>query len=170
MTKQTTIILILIVVLAVIAGYFYTQQPQVTTVEDQTGVTSTVQTATSTTTTPSTTRTSGSKGLPNFEWGFKLSEKNNITNTTISLTATYQNKSKVTKIISTVQGTCNLYDDRDANAYKASEMIMCYYAGFGRYYKVVQNGATYNVQRKEFEEASPDYNPPVQSFKTIVSF
>ena len=170
MTKQTTIIIVIIVILAIIAGYFYTQQTSVTTVDEQTGATSTLQTATSTSATPSATPTTGSKGLPNFEWGFKLSEKNAITYTTLSLTATYQNKSKTTKVIGTVQGTCNVYDDRDANAYKASEMIICYSAGAGTYYKVVQNGNSYNIQKKDFEEASPSYNPPARSYATVVTF
>ncbi len=49
-------------------------------------------------------------------------------------------------------------------------MIICYYAGLGRYYKVVEDRDGYAVQRRVFEEASPDYDPPPQAYETVVRF
>lgn len=81
------------------------------------------------------------------------------------------NGTSQTKEIDTIEGSRNEYVSPDADVYAQSEMIICYYAGFGRYYKVVASGnGTYSVQRREFEEASPHYTPLVASFETIVVF
>lgn len=105
-----------------------------------------------------------------FEWLYFSFEKDGIPQTTISLQASYDDGTTQTKEIGTVEGNCNVYDERDADIYPGSEMIICYYAGFGRYYKVVKSGSGYIVQRKEFEEVSPDYSPPIRGFETVVIF
>ncbi|HEY1041178.1 MAG TPA: hypothetical protein VGE63_00430 [Candidatus Paceibacterota bacterium] len=121
---------------------------------------------------PSKTTTTETKpeGAPVFAWSYTPSEKNEIPQSTISLTATYPNGAKQTKEIETIEGGCNEYPEPDKDVYKQSQMIICYYAGFGRYYKVVESNGAYLVQRKEFEEGSPEYNPPQQEFKTIAQF
>jgi len=109
-------------------------------------------------------------GQPTFSWSYRGFENADIPYTEISLTASYADGAPVTKVIETVEGNCNVYEEGDTDVYERSEMIICYYAGFGRYYKVVQNGEKYLVQRKEFEEASPDYNPPVDIYRTLQTF
>lgn len=103
-----------------------------------------------------------------FEWLYSPFEKNDMPWVKISLSAKYDDGTSETKLIDTIEGSCVDYDKRDADVYPASTMIMCYYAGFGRYYKVVKKESGYEVQRKEFEEASPEYSPPVQDFQTII--
>jgi hypothetical protein len=110
-----------------------------------------------------------SQGKPTFSWKYATDESGEIPQTTISLIASYPARG-ATKVIDTIEGTCNAYVSPDADVYAQSEMIICYYAGFGRYYKVVEKNGIYQVQRREFEEASPDYNPPVASFETIATF
>lgn len=110
------------------------------------------------------------QGKPTFTWSYTSFEKNEIPRTTISLTAHYPTMATTTKVVDTIEGGCNEYTERDIDVYPESQMIICYYAGFGRYYKVVENGNVYEVKRKEFEEASPDYNPPIAPFTTIVTF
>jgi hypothetical protein len=106
-----------------------------------------------------------------FAWSYTTSEKDNIPYTTIRLTASSVGKEPVTKEIDTIEGGCNEYEDRDTDVYQNSIMIICYYAGLGRYYKVVEeDDGGYAVQRKVFEEGSPDYVPPEQNFETIARF
>lgn len=110
------------------------------------------------------------EGKPLFTWSYASFEKDEILRTTISLTARYANGFATTKVIDTIEGTCNEYENRDADVYSESSMIICYYAGLGRYFKVVERENLYEVKRKEFEEASPDYNPPVRTFETVATF
>ncbi len=104
-----------------------------------------------------------------FEWVYESKgEKEGIPQTTINLVGHHMDGTTETNHVDDIEGRCNEYANPDKNVYKGSTEIICYYAGFGRYYKVVQSGERYLVQRKEFEEAGPDYNPPIQQFKTIV--
>ena len=106
-----------------------------------------------------------------FEWVYESKgEKDGIPQTTVSLAGHYVDGTSDKTYIDDIEGGCNEYASPDKDVYKGSTEIMCYYAGFGIYYKVVQSGEHYLVQKKEFEEASPDYNPPVQEFKTILQF
>jgi len=107
---------------------------------------------------------------PAFEWSYRDFEDKDIPYTEITLTAFYDNGPAVARTIDTIEGNCNVFEEADGDVYERSTMIICYYAGFGRYYKVVESGEEYLVQRREFEEASPDYNPPQQSFRTIERF
>ena len=110
------------------------------------------------------------QGPPTFSWEYEPYETPYIPHTIISLTATYPDGTRVTKVIEDIEGGCNVFTEPDADVYENSTMIMCYYAGFGRYYKVIANGQGYSVERKEFEEASPDYNPPQPGYQSIVTF
>ncbi len=107
---------------------------------------------------------------PTFTWSFRKTPRGDIAMTEITLTAAYPAGAKVAKIIETIEGECNEYSSPNTDVYAKSKMIMCYYAGIGRYYKVVKDNTGYAVMRKEFEEASPDYNPPVQEFKEVNRF
>lgn len=110
-------------------------------------------------------------GEPTFSWSYSTDESGEIPRTRITLRAMYFDGTSRTKEIDTVDGTCNVYPSPETDVYPKSDQIICYYAGFGLYYKVVVTGnGTYAVQRREFEEASPDYDPPVTGFETIVVF
>ncbi len=120
---------------------------------------------------PTATEESVPRGEPIFTWDYSEPvEKNFIPHSTISLTATYPGGETRTKEIETIEGGCNEYPEADKDVYKDSTMIICYYAGFGRYYKVVKSESKYLVQRKEFEEGSPEYVPPEQEFQTVSQF
>lgn len=106
-----------------------------------------------------------------FTWSYAVAgEDTGIQKTAVTLTATYLDGTKSTKDIATVEGTCNDYANPDKDIYEHSTMIICYAAGFGDYFKVVATDHGYLVERKEFAEASPDYNPPEQPFKTVATF
>jgi hypothetical protein len=107
---------------------------------------------------------------PTFTWSYDRREVDGIPKTTVSLTAKRGNATPETKAVDTVEGDCNASDSPDADAVAGSTMITCYYAGLGRVFKVVQSGSGYAVQRKIFEEASPDYDPPAPAFETVATF
>lgn len=109
-------------------------------------------------------------GVPVFEWTYQTFTQDEIPRTTISLKARYSGGTVQKKEIDTIQGGCNAYSEPDADVYQGSEMIICYYAGLGHYYKVVESEDEYLVQRKVFEEASPEYDPPIENFQTIAQF
>lgn len=112
-----------------------------------------------------------SQGEPTFSWQYATDENGEIPQTKISLSAAYPDGSSVTKAIDTVDGTCDAYPTPDENIYAKSEQIICYYAGLGHYFKVVaEEDGTYAIRKRTFEEASPDYDPPVTGFETIVVF
>ncbi len=109
-------------------------------------------------------------GEPTFEWTYSSFEEKEIPRTHIGLVARYPDGTTQTKDIDTIQGSCNEYANPDKDVYSKSKMIICYYAGFGDYYKVVASGDGYNVERKEFEEGEPDSPAVEQPFKTIAVF
>jgi hypothetical protein len=111
-----------------------------------------------------------SMGEPTFTWSYRESDKQGIPYSEINLTAIYANGFSQTKVIDTVEGGCNEYENSDVGVYKKSTMIMCYYAGLGRYFKIVSNEDGYEVQRKIFEEASPEYDPPHRQYETVTRF
>lgn len=115
-------------------------------------------------------RSSVSLKSATFEWVYATYNKDEIPRTDISLKATYEDGTTETKKVDSIEGSCNEYSERDSDVYPSSQMIICYYAGLGRYYKVVKKENSYTVQRKEFEEASPDYDPPQQIFQTVIQF
>lgn len=110
------------------------------------------------------------QGAPTFTWSYDSVERDSIPYTEISSTASYENGASVTKRVGTVEGSCNVYENNDADVYERSTMIICYYAGLGRYFKIVEEEEGYAVQRKVFEEASPDYTPPQETYETVVRF
>lgn len=110
------------------------------------------------------------RGLPTFTWSYESFESEMIPRTTVSINARYEDGTSETKQVETIEGNCNEYTEPDADVYSKSTMITCYYAGFGRYYKVVEKNGEYQVLRKEFEEASPDYEPPIANYEVLVNF
>jgi len=110
------------------------------------------------------------RGAPVFKWSFEEGEEEGIQQTSISLTATYENGTSDTKLIAAIEGGCNSYENADSDVYEHSTMIICYYAGLGRYFKVIEDGEGYVVQQRMFEEASPDYNPPQRPYENLTRF
>lgn len=112
-------------------------------------------------------------GEPSFEWSYASFMEDEIPRTTVSLIARYSGGTVEEKKIDTIQGVqdgCNAYPEPDADVYPKSEMIICYYAGLGQYFKVVESRDTYVVQRKIFEEGTPDYSPEPEPFTTVAEF
>lgn len=117
------------------------------------------------------TETPAPVGEPMFAWEYESlgEDEMGILRTNIGIAATYPDGTVVRKELREVQGGCNDYPDPDRDTYEGM-MIMCYYAGFGEYYKIVKTDLGYDVRRKEFEEASPDYEPPLMEYETIATF
>lgn len=107
---------------------------------------------------------------PTFEWSYRSFEEAEIPRTAITLTARDASGTVLAKKIDTIEGGCNDYEQADLDVYLNSKMIICYYAGLRRYYKVTQSDGGYAVERKIFEEGSPDYNPPLEQFEVIARF
>ncbi len=120
--------------------------------------------------TPDLPTTMKGEGEPVLSWSYIESEIDSILYSEISLTAEYENNVTETKLIDRVEGSCNEYEERDVDVYEKSQMIICYYAGLGRYFKVVQVADGYVVQRKVFEESTPDYEPRVEEYETVTRF
>ena len=109
-------------------------------------------------------------GTATFSWSYRTFEEESILYTELSLMAVYEDGTSEKKIIDTVEGSCNSYEDADSDIYERSTMVICYYAGLGHYFKVVAGGNGYEVQRRIFEEASPDYDPPQEPYVTVGRF
>lgn len=110
------------------------------------------------------------EGAPTFSWQYEPFMDGEFPKTEISLMATYENGALQTKVIDSVDGSCNDYADPDKDVYEHSTMIICYAAGLGHYFKVVDEDGKYLVMRKTFEEGSPEYTPPEEAYETIAQF
>jgi hypothetical protein len=102
-----------------------------------------------------------------FAWTYAPSDVDGIPHSAIGLAITFPDGTVRSKAIDDIEGGCNDYPLPDADVYAGSTMITCYYAGLGRYFKIVESDDGYLVQRRIFEEASPDYSPPDLPFETI---
>lgn len=105
-----------------------------------------------------------------FVWGFEDDDTLNLDGmprTNVYLDVIYA-KTKDRTLIDTVDGGCSVLEETEAGS--ASATAQCYWAGLGFLYKVVQGATTYQVQRKEFEESSPEYSPVEQEYETIAEF
>lgn len=109
-------------------------------------------------------------GEPTFTWQYTYITSGDFPKTHVALTATYPDETTIKKEIDSPDGSCNEYANPDKDIYKDSTMIICYAAGLGHYYKVVQVNNEYLVKRKTFEEGSPEYTPPNLPFETIAKF
>lgn len=113
-------------------------------------------------------------GKPTFTWEYSEFVKNEIPGSVITLRATYENGATKKQEIDTIEGSCNALHDQDPedkrDVYAKSEMILCYYAGYGHYYKVVESNGSYLVKRKLIEETPPDEPYTEHSFETIAQF
>lgn len=111
-----------------------------------------------------------SRGAPTFAWSYRSVEGGEIPHSEIYLTARYGDGTQDERKIDTIEGSCNEYAEPDADIYAKSQMIICYYAGLGRYYKVVEQPEGFEVMRRQFEEGTPDTEPARQPFETVATF
>lgn len=110
---------------------------------------------------------------PIFNWRYEEASTLNPDgnpSTNVFLDVNYPNKTTLSKLIQNEPGSCNSLPDAEPGSVPNSVSIQCYYAGFGAKYKIVLVSTSYQIQKKEFEEGSPDYNPPEQQYKTVAEF
>lgn len=117
-----------------------------------------------------------------FAWRYEAAPSNNPDGnpqTKVLVDVIYPSASGLTapetKLVDTTDGSC--FDHNPSNAGTAEDdtkdkvagtkVIQCYAAGFGYYFKIVRGERSYEIMRKEFAEASPDFNPPQQPFVKI---
>ncbi len=119
------------------------------------------------------------RGMAQFGWSYRSVVENEIPYTDVSLIATYENGESKVKNLGKVEGSCNDYMTPDSDSYEKSQMIICYGAGIGSYFKVVATGSEYAVQRKVFEEALPEQSTSTtttasstatSAYETVASF
>lgn len=112
-------------------------------------------------------------GVNAFAWRFEQAESLNldgIPETNIFLDTTYQSGEVQTRLIDTVPSSCNEVPDAESDSVEGTTNIQCYGAGLGYRFKITRNDDSYLVKRKTFEEATPDYNPPVYEYETVMEF
>lgn len=112
-------------------------------------------------------------GTPFFTWRYEKAETLNPDgnpNTEVFLEASYPNGVIKSKLIDTTPGSCNDLPDKEIDSFVNSTNIQCYYAGLGYRFKIVSGTNSYLVMRKTFEEAMPDYNPPVYEYEIVGEF
>jgi hypothetical protein len=103
-----------------------------------------------------------------FTWRHHVIDENaDYPKSVVSLVTNRADGTNQEKEVATVDGSCNIMPT-EAKLALNSEQLLCYYAGFGYQFRVISVTNGYEVQQKEIEEASPDYNPPIGEFKTIL--
>lgn len=108
-----------------------------------------------------------------FNWNFTQADSLNPDGnpeTNIFLEIGYSDLSVLSKLIDIVPMSCNLLEDTKEITALKSKVIQCYGAGLGYLFKVTKGENSYKVERKTFEEASPEYVPPVSEYEVIAEF
>lgn len=111
--------------------------------------------------------------LSTFAWRFEEASSLNldgIPETDIFLDATYSDGTVETKLTDTVSSSCNELPEAEEDSVSNSTVIQCYGAGLGFLFKITMGDGKYFVERKQFEEASPEYEPPVSEYEVIAEF
>lgn len=104
-------------------------------------------------------------GPPAFSWRFEDADSLNPDGnpeTRVLLDVTYADGSKETRLVDTTHASCNELPETEAG------IIQCYGAGLGYRFRIIESGSRYLVQRKTFEEASPEYEPPAYEYETVL--
>lgn len=160
--KNTIIIIIILVILIGIIGYL--QKDKELPAENLTP---------QSTNTDNNDNNNESKTPPTFTWRYEEADSFNPDgnhNTNVFLDAQYSLDVTESKLIETSPGSCNALPEKDADTFAGTKNIQCYYAGLGYVFKIVKGENSYLVQKKTFEEGTPQYNPPKQEFKTVAEF
>lgn len=90
--------------------------------------------------------------------------------TVIFLEALYPDGTIQSKRIDMTPSSCNDVPDTEVGSAPYSTNIQCYGAGLGYRFKVTTGETSYLVERKMFEESTPDYNPPQNAYEVISEF
>jgi hypothetical protein len=111
--------------------------------------------------------------ISTFTWKYEKADSLNldgIPNTNIFLEVKYENGIIQNKLIDTTAGSCNDLPEKDPDSVENSTNIQCYSAGLGYRFKITKGVESYFVERKTFEEALPDYTPPLYQYEVIAEF
>ena len=103
-----------------------------------------------------------------FAWDLADVEDSEYDETEVTLIVRYDDGTSQRIGADTVEGSCYDEDVETALA-PGSTQITCYYAGLGHKFRVLDSDDAYLLQMRVFEEAGPDYAPPVQEFETIAT-
>lgn len=157
MIRQQKIVLIVLLLIAALVAGFYALNNYIYEEKQGDGIV----------TQPSQTET------PTFTWRFEPADTLNgdgNPNTDVFLDAKYSNGEVRSKLIQVSHGSCNELPDADSDSLSGTTNVQCYGAGFGFTFKITKGENSYLVMKKEFEEGSPDYDPPVQSYEVVSEF
>lgn len=109
-----------------------------------------------------------------FDWKYEKSDSLNLDgnpNTNVLLEIKYENGIIQNKLIDTVPMGCNILPDTKEEIIAPNSTItQCYGAGLGYWYKITKGNDSYKVERKTFEEALPDFEPPLYQYEVISEF
>ena len=114
----------------------------------------------------------GSTEASSFTWKYDMAATMNpdgLPETHVSLEVLY-GTDKISKLVYTAPGSCNDLTDREKDSVSNSKVAQCYAAGAGDRFKVTKGPSSYLVMKQEFFEGSPEFNPPVQPYKTVAEF
>ena len=115
----------------------------------------------------------GTTEPPVFVWKYEKATTLNLDGlpkTNVFLEATYSNGVVERKLIATTDGGCNDLPESDKDSVPTSKDAQCYAAGLGYHFKVTKGSLSYLVQKKRFEEASPDYTLPTSVYEVVGEF
>ncbi len=107
-----------------------------------------------------------------FAWKFEEDDSLNLDGmpqTNVVLEVTYADSSVNTFPVETVSGGCNTLSDSKNDSVAGVPDVQCYAAGLGQRYQLVTTTAAYEVRRKIFEEALPDYESPNYQYETLLT-
>lgn len=110
---------------------------------------------------------------PTFAWTFEDDDMLNPDGnpqTNIFLEATYSDGTLRKELIDTVPSSCTTLPDPEEGSVPNTSAVQCYGAGLGYVYKITEGEQSYRVERKQFEEASPEYEPPVSEYEVIAEW
>lgn len=161
----------LVVIIVIAAAFFAYRTYFSNSLETPIEIVNEIPSATGTTSGAGNVSSAGTP--PAFAWSFEQDDSLNadgLPQTNVYLTAKYADRRSVSKLVATAPGSCNELPDFKGVKLASTKAIQCYAAGYGDIFKIVKGDSSYLIQRKEFEEGSPEYNPPVQPFKTVAEF
>lgn len=108
-----------------------------------------------------------------FTWKYEDDDALNpdgVPQTNVILEAVYPEGAVERKQIDTVPSSCSDLPELEDGSVLHATSIQCYGAGLGSRYKVTKGETAYLIQRKIFEEATPDYSPPPQAYEVVAEF
>jgi hypothetical protein len=110
---------------------------------------------------------------PAFVWQYEEADSRNgdgNPETDVFLEARYRDGSVERKLIDTTHASCAAVPEIEVDSLRGTTNIQCYGAGLGYRFKITKGADAYLVQRQEFEEGSPEYEPPVQAYEVVARF